>query len=168
MCKWMAGHHDSDAVERDLARAKSLLIRLRAKIDKGGNRKAQAYGLALVHVADLLSGLLGLPASDALLARGVSLDNLNDTLGDLERSAACCRTFLDATSPTGEIADSLATACSILADLYRMRFHAMKASRRQKAEAADLANRLSHVVEVLVHSDGQVRQARMNSRSAAK
>ncbi|QRM35214.1 hypothetical protein [Microvirga sp. VF16] len=95
------------------------------------------------------------------------MDDLNDTFGDLQRSAARCQTFLNETAPAGEIADSLATACSILADLYRMRFHALKASQPQRAEAADLAKRLSHVIEALIYSDRPMKQARKDSRPAA-
>ena len=146
----MAGRHDCDVVESDVARAKSLLIGLRVKIDNGGNRRAQAYGQALVHVAGLLSTSVSVAASDALLARGVHADALDYAFRDLQRSAARCRTFLDQPAPVGEIADSLAVACSILSDLYRMRFHALKAVHPQRNAAADQAKMIVEVVEALV------------------
>jgi len=146
----MAGRHDCDVVESDVARAKSLLIGLRVKIDNGGNRRAQVYGQALVHVAGLLPTSLSIAASDALLARGVRADDLDYAFRDLQRSAARCRTFLDEPSPVGEMADSLAVACSILSDLYRMRFHALKAVHPQRSAAADQAKMSVEVVEALV------------------
>jgi hypothetical protein len=149
----MSGRHDCDVVESDVARAKSLLVGLRVKIDNGGNRRAQAYGQALVHVAGLLSTSLSIAASDALLAHGVSADDLDYAVRDLQRSAARCRTFLDRTSPVSEIADSLAVACSLLSNLYRMRFHALKAVQPQRTAAADQAKILVEVIEALVHPD---------------
>ena len=163
MCKWMPGRHDCDVVESDVARAKSLLIGLRVKIDNGGDRRAQAYGQALVHVAGLLSTSLSIAASDALLARGIRADDLDNAFRDLQRSAARCRTFLDQPSPIGEIADSLAVACTILSDLYRMRFHALKAGHPQRSAAADQARIFVEVVEALVHPiewNGPIRRER--------
>jgi hypothetical protein len=163
MRKWMAGRHDCDVVESDVARATSLLIGLRVKIDNGGNRRAKAYGQALVHVAGLLSTSLSIAASDALLARGVRADDLDYAFRDLQRSAARCRTFLDQPSPVGEIADGLAVACSILSDLYCMRFHALNAVQPQRSAVADQAKILVEVIEALVHPDdrnGTIRRER--------
>jgi hypothetical protein len=163
MCKWMSGRHDYDVVESDVARAKSLLIGLRVKIDNGGNKKAQAYGQALVHVAGLLAMSLSIAASDALLARGVRADDLDYAFRDLQRSAARCRTFLDRPSPVGEIADGLAVACFVLSDLHRMRFHALNAVQPQRSAAADQAKILVEVIEALVHHDdrsGTIRRER--------
>jgi len=167
MWKQMFRRHDSNMIERDLTRAKSLLIALRAKIDNGSDRKVQAYGKALRHIADLLSESLRIPASDALLARGIRINDLDYAFGDLQRSAARCRTYLNEPSPTAEIAESLAAACSILAELYRMRFHMLDAAEPHRAAAADQATRLAELIELLVRPDLQGMQIRGDKPVAA-
>jgi hypothetical protein len=167
MCKWISRGRNADEVERDLARAKSLLIGLRAKIDNEDSRKAQAYGHALRRVAGLLSGSLNIAAPDAMLARALSAKDLDHASGDLQRSAARCRTFLNAPSPASEIAESIAVACSILAELYRMRFHALKAAQPQKAEASEQAERLAQLIKSLACTEKRGKLSGKHGQMAA-
>jgi hypothetical protein len=128
-------------VAGDIARARSTLIALRTKIDLKGHDKVFAYGQALLHVASLIASTVDVDEKSALKARGMSAAELDRIYRDLFSSAKRCRSFSDPGTPGHEMAENLATACSILKNLYRMRFHEEKASGPQQLEAGDLAER---------------------------
>jgi hypothetical protein len=142
MCRWWSNRGESSVVESDVARAKSMVIGLRAKLDKVGRQKIHAYGRAVLHVANLLSETFDLTLSNAVSGRAVSTDDLDGVYRDLLRSVRRCEQFLSETSPSRETAEELATACSILKHLYRMRYHARTATGRLQLEAEDSAERL--------------------------
>ncbi len=132
---------DCPVVADDIARARSTLLSLRMKIDSKGHEKVYAYGQALRHVARLIAGAVHVSETDALRARGVDAETLDLVYRDLFSSARRCRSFLHKGTQASEMADNLATACSILKNLYRMRFHEERASGSQQVEAGDLAER---------------------------
>jgi hypothetical protein len=137
---WL-GRDDCPVVAEDIARARSALLSLRMKIDSKGHVKVYAYGQALRHVARLIASAVHVSETDALKARGLSAEKLDHIYRDLFSSAHRCRAFLHEGTQASEMADNLATACSILKSLYRMRFHEERASGAQQVEAGDLAER---------------------------
>ncbi len=119
------------------------------KIDSKGHAKVYAYGNALRHVARLIASAVHVSETDALRARGLSAEKLDHIYRDLFSSARRCRTFLHDGAQASEMADNLATACSILKHLYRMRFHEERASGSQQVEAGDLAERFMTLSQAL-------------------
>jgi hypothetical protein len=109
------------------------------KIDSMGHEKVYAYGQALRQVARLIASAVHVSESDALRARGLDAEKLDLIYRDLFSSARRCRAFRHEGAQASEMADNLATACSILKNLYRMRFHEERASGAQQVEAGDLA-----------------------------
>jgi hypothetical protein len=143
---------DCPVVADDIARARSTLLSLRAKIDSKGHSKdskVYAYGQALRHVGRLISSAHGVTEADALKARGMTAEGVDLIYRDLYSSARRCRTFLQAGTQAFDMADNLATACSILKNLYRMRFHEVRASGSQQVEAGDLAERFMTLSQAL-------------------
>ncbi|QRM34752.1 hypothetical protein [Microvirga sp. VF16] len=145
---WL-GRDDCPVVADDIARARSTLLSVRAKIDSKGHNKVYAYGQALWHVGRLISCAHGVTEADALKARGMTADRMDLIYRDLFSSARRCRTFLQEGTQAFDMADNLATACSILKNLYRMRFHEMKASGSQQVKAGDLAERFMTLSQAL-------------------
>src|SRR4051794_7437154 len=145
---WL-GRDDCPVVANDIARARSTLLSLRMKIDSKGHEKVYAYGQALRHVARLISSAHEVTGADALKARGMPANDLDHIYRDLFSSARRCRTFRQVGTQAFEIADNLATACSILKNLYRMRFHEGRASGSQQVEAGDLAERFMTLSQAL-------------------
>ena len=145
---WL-GRDDCPVVADDIARARSTLLSLRVKIDSKGHDKVYGYGQALRNVARLISSALDVTEADALKARGMTVDEMDLIYRDLFSSARRCRTFLQPGTQAFEMADSLATACSILKNLYRMRFHEKKASGSQQIVAGDLAERFMTLSQAL-------------------
>jgi hypothetical protein len=143
------GRGDCSVVAHDIARAKSTLLALRVKIDTKGDSKVHGYGQALQHVAKLIANACDVSTTDALSARGVTVEQLDRVYKDLFSSARRCRSFHREGTPATEMADNLATACSVLKNLYRMRFHAVKATGSQKMEAEDLAERFVTLTRAL-------------------
>ena len=135
------GSTECAVVAGDIARARSTLIALRAKIDIKGHDKIAAYGQSLLHVAHLIANAIGVDETSALKARGMSAEELDRIYRDLFSSAKRCRSFHSPGAPGHEMAENLATACLILKNLYRMRFHEEKAERSQQVEAGNLAER---------------------------
>jgi hypothetical protein len=119
------------------------------KIDSKGHEKVYSYGQALLHVARLISGTCSVTEANALRARGMTAEDLDRVYRDLFSSARRCRTFLQEGTQAYELADNLATACSILKNLYRMRFHEQKASGAQQVQAAHLAERFMTLSQAL-------------------
>jgi hypothetical protein len=132
-----------------ILRARSTLLSLRMKIDSKGHEKVYAYGQALRHVAQLIAGAIHVSETNALRARGVDAETLDLVYRDLFSSARRCRSFLDEGTQASEMADNLATACSILKNLYRMWFHEERASGSQQVEAGDLAERFMTLSQAL-------------------
>jgi hypothetical protein len=143
------GRGDCSVLAQDIARAKSTLLALRVKIDTRGHSKVYGYGQALQHVANLIATDCGISATDALSARGVTVEEMDRVYQDLFSSARRCRSFHREGTPAYEMADNLATACSVLKNLYRMRFHCEKASGSQKVDAEDLAERFVTLTRAL-------------------
>ena len=160
MCRWWSNRGESSVVESDVARAKSMMIGLRAKLDKVGRQKVHAYGRTVLHVANLLSETFDLTLSH-VSGRAVSTDGLDKVYRDLLRSVRRCEQFLSETSPSRETAEELATACSILKHLYRMRYHARTATGRLQMEAEDTAERLMTLTRALLELGYETQQ--MNS-----
>lgn len=146
--QWL-GRDDCPVVADDITRARSTLLSLRVKIDSKGHDKVYGYGQALRHVASLVASAVNVPEADALKARGKSVDEMDLIYRDLFSSARRCRTFLQAGTQAFEMADNLATACSILKNVYRMRFHEKKASGSQQVAAGDLAERFMTLAQAL-------------------
>jgi hypothetical protein len=144
-----SGQNDCPVVAEDIARARSTLLSLRMKIDSKDQDKIRAYGNALRHVSQLISGAMGVTEADALKARGMTVDELDVVYRDLFGSARRCRTFLQERTAASEMADNFATACSALKNLYRMRFHEERASGSQQVEAGDLAERFMTLSQAL-------------------
>lgn len=143
------GRGDCSVVASDIARAKSTLLALRVKIDTKGHSKVYGYGQALQHVAKLIATACDVSATAALSARGMTADELDRVYQDLFSSARRCRSFHREGTPADELADNLATACSVLKNLYRMRFHGVKDAGSQKVEAEDLAERFVTLTQAL-------------------
>jgi hypothetical protein len=143
------GRGDCSVVAHDIARAKSTLLALRVKIDTQGHSKVYGYGQALQHVVKLIANACDVRTTDALSARGMPVDELDRVYKDLFSSARRCRSFHREGTPATEMADNLAIACSVLKNLYRMRFHAVKATGLQKVEAEDLAERFVTLTQAL-------------------
>jgi hypothetical protein len=157
--RWL-GRGGCTVVDEDIARARSTLIALRTKIDTKGHAKVYAYGNALRHVARLIADTFGSSDVDALTARGMTPDELDQVYRDLLGSTRRCKSFLQEGAPGQDIADNLVTACSLLKNLYRMRFHEAKAHGSQQVEAADLAERLMTMGHALSHLELQDRPTR--------
>ncbi|WP_414476245.1 hypothetical protein [Microvirga sp. M2] len=155
---WL-GRDDCPVVANDIARARSTLLSLRARVDSRGRREVVAYGRALLHVAGLIASAIDVSEAAALKARGLSADDLDHIYQDLFSSARRCRTFLQDGTHASAMAENLATACSILKNLYRMRFHEEKASGSQQIEAGDLAERLMTLAQALCEFGTEVRPA---------
>ncbi|MBD2746155.1 hypothetical protein IC232_05510 [Microvirga sp. BT688] len=146
--QWL-GRDDCAIVAEDIARARSTLLSLRARIDTNGHDKVYAYGQALLHVAGLISTTFGVSEEYALTARNMGCEEIDRVYRDLFSCVRRCRSIRDEGTPGSEMADNLAMACSVLKNLYRMRFHAEKASGSQKVEAEDLADRLTTLAQAL-------------------
>ena len=149
MCNWWSVRRASDVVEDDLARARSALISIRARLDKQGKEKAQAYGDALMHVARMLSDGFNISVSDALNGRGLRTEDLDAVHHDLQRSVQRCRTFLIENSPCYEMADDLVNACSLLEHIYRMRLHSVTADPKLRPACEEVAQNLVRLVGTL-------------------
>ncbi|KFG69477.1 hypothetical protein JH26_10195 [Microvirga sp. BSC39] len=150
------GRDDCPVVADDIARARSTLLSLRVKIDSKGHDKVYGYGQALRHVASLISSAFDVLEADALNARGMTVDEMDLIYRDLFSSARRCRTFLQPRTQAFEMADNLVTACSILKNLYRMRFHEKKASGSQQIAAGDLAERFITLSQALCEQGATV------------
>jgi hypothetical protein len=146
--RWL-GRDDCPIVAEDIARARSTVLSVRAKIDTKGHEKVYAYGQALRHVARLISTTFHVSEADALAARDIETDELDQVYQDLFGSARRCRSLRAKGTPGFEMADNLVTACSILKNLYRMRFHSERAWGSQKVDAQDLADRLTTLAQAL-------------------
>ncbi len=125
------------------------MLSVRAKVDSKGHDKVYAYGKALLYVARLISNACDVSAERALIARDLMSEELDRVYRDLFSSTRRCRSFLAEGHSESEMADNLAAACSILKNLYRMRFHSQRASSCQMTEAGDLADRLMTLVQAL-------------------
>jgi hypothetical protein len=145
---WL-GRGDCPVVADDIARARSTLLSLRAKIDSMGHDKVYAYGQALRHVAQLIASVVHVSETEALRARGIRSDDLDLIYRDLFSSARRCRGVLQEGTQASEMADNLATACSVLKNLCRMRFHEERASGAQQVAAGDLAERFMTLSQAL-------------------
>jgi hypothetical protein len=154
--RWL-GRGGCVVVAEDIARARATLIALRTKIDNKGHDKVYAYGQALRHVARLIAETFGTGEREALTARGMAADELDLIYRDLLGSTRRCRGFLHKDTPVHDAADNLVIACSLLKNLYRMRFHETKASGSQQVEAADLAERFMTMVNALNELELQAR-----------
>ncbi|MDG2571173.1 hypothetical protein P7L87_26830, partial [Vibrio parahaemolyticus] len=66
--RWL-GRDDCPIVAEDIARARSTLLSVRAKVDSKGHDKVYAYGQALLYVARLISNTFDVSAGRALTAR---------------------------------------------------------------------------------------------------
>jgi hypothetical protein len=157
------GRGDCSVVAHDIARAKSTLLALRAKIDTSDRIKVYEYGQALQHVAKLIANDCDVSAADALTARGMTADELDRVYQDLFSSARRCRSFHQEGTPAHEMADKLATACSVLKNLYRMRFHGQKATGSQKVESEDLAERFVTLTQALSQLGNEAQTANHES-----
>jgi hypothetical protein len=146
--RWQ-GRDDCPIVAEDIARARSTLLSVRAKVDTKGHDKVYAYGQALLYVAGLISNTFAVSAGRALTARDMTAVDLDRVYRDLFGSTRRCRSIRAEGRSASEMADNLATACAILKNLYRMRFHSQRASGSQMTEADDLADRLMTLVQAL-------------------
>jgi hypothetical protein len=90
-----------------------------------------------------------LASSNKIAYQPLSAEKLDHIYRDLFSSAHRCRAFLHEGTQASEMADNLATACSILKNLYRMRFHEERASGAQQVEAGDLAERFMTLSQAL-------------------
>lgn len=137
--------------DEDLARAKRALPSLRLRLDMASPEKRESLRSGLSEVIAAAAETLAVPSADALSAKGLDLQQIQQARNDLERAFAACSHSLGSTSPSErQHAARLSFGCELMLLIYTMRVQALSGPVECRTEARKLADVLGELAVTLL------------------
>ena len=159
MVGWLTRRKLRKVIESDINEARSMLATLKRKLQKEGAEGTLAYGEGIGEVAGLLAKRFGISIPDALEARGLNWEQLDDASRDLFWRLAKVHRMLDSdVQSVRSTAHKQFTGCLVLGHLYRLRFVTQQAPEAQQQTAAvAMADQLAEFARIMAEIGARVR-----------
>jgi hypothetical protein len=158
MPSWFTRRKLRKVVENDILEARSMLSTLKLKLYKEGAEGTLAYGEGVGETAGLLAKRFGISMHDALEARGLNWERLDDASRDLfaalEKAGSMLKSEVHGVRTH---AHKQVAGCLVLGHLYRLRFVAQQVSQDQQAAAVAVADQLAVFARTMAEIGAGVR-----------
>lgn len=158
MLKWLLRSRVRKVAESDIVEARSFLATMKLKLYKEGPQATRVYGEGVGEMAGLLAQRLCISVPDALTARGLDWQQLDDAARDLVWATEKGRSLLNSVSEvTRTIGHKSTLGCLLLYHLYRLRFLTQHGPEQQQSEAAAVGDRLAKFARIMAEIGAGVR-----------
>jgi len=159
MLGWLMRRKLRKVIDSDILEARSMLSTMKRKLHKEGDEGTLAYGEGIGEVAGSLAKRFGISIPDALEARGLNWDQLDDASRDLFAALAKVHPMLDSPSQSvRSIAHKQGAGCLVLGHLYRLRFVTQQAPEaQQQTAAAAMADQIAEFARIMAEIGARVR-----------